>query len=344
VSEHVELGYASTAHRAQGRTVDTAHAMVSPTTTRELLYVMATRGREVNRLYVDTHYDPDPETSHGQTREPQTARDVLIGTLRNEGADAAAHDMMRRQQDEAEGMERLSAEYLTLAAAAQAERWHTLLAAAGFTEPELQSVRSSDAFGQLTASLRRAEARHLDVDTALPELISGRAFDGAGDIAEAVTARVDRWTQMAGSRRRSSDDYVAGLIPRARGVTDPDMVRALSERDHAMQTRARVVAIHAIESGQPWAKALGAIPEDPARRARWVREISTVAAYRDRWHITGNETVGSAVDGVSSEQAIQRRLAEGAASRAWAVSEGARRGQQRDDHNPQMGVERGVEL
>ena len=64
VAEHVELAYASTAHRAQGRTVDTAHAMVSPTTTREVLYVSATRGREHNRLYVDTHYDPDPQTSH----------------------------------------------------------------------------------------------------------------------------------------------------------------------------------------------------------------------------------------------------------------------------------------
>ena len=45
VAEHVELAYASTAHRAQGRSVDTAHAMVSPTTTREVLYVSATRGR-----------------------------------------------------------------------------------------------------------------------------------------------------------------------------------------------------------------------------------------------------------------------------------------------------------
>ena len=344
VAERVELGYASTAHRAQGRTVDTAHAMVSPTTSREVLYVMATRGREVNRLYVDTHYDPDPETSHDQTREPQMARDVLIGALRNEGVDVAAHDMMRRQQEDAEGMERLSAEYFTLAAAAQAERWDTLLACAGFTEPELQSVRSSDALGQLTASLRRAEARRLDIDTALPKLVGGRAFDGAGDIAATVTARVDRWTQAAGGRRRSSDDYVAGLIPRARGITDPEMARALAERDHAMQTRARVVAIQAIESGQPWTKALGAIPEDPARRARWVREISTVAAYRDRWHITGNETIGSAVDGVSSEQAIQRRLAEGAAARARAVSDGALRAQPRDDLAPQIGVERGVEL
>jgi hypothetical protein len=29
VAEHVELAYASSAHRAQGRTVDTAHAMQS---------------------------------------------------------------------------------------------------------------------------------------------------------------------------------------------------------------------------------------------------------------------------------------------------------------------------
>ena len=201
------------------------------------------------------------------------ARDVLIGALRNEGADVAAHDMIRRQQDQAEGMERLAAEYLTLATAAQAERWDILLAGAGFTEAELQSVRSSEALGQLTASLRRAEARRLDVDAALPKLVSGRAFDSAGGIAETVAARVDRWAEAAGSKRRSTADYVVGLIPRARGITDPDMARALTERDRAMQARARAVANDALESGQPWAKALGVIPEEPERRARWVHEI-----------------------------------------------------------------------
>ena len=131
VAEHVELAYASTAHRAQGRSVDTAHAMVSPTTTREVLYVSSTRGREHNRLYVDTHYDPDPQTSHDETIEPVTARQVLAGVLRNEGADVAAHEMIRRHQHEAEGMERLSAEYLTLATLAQAERWDALLVRSG---------------------------------------------------------------------------------------------------------------------------------------------------------------------------------------------------------------------
>ena len=47
VAHHVELGYATTAYRSQGRTVDTTHSMVSPTTTREVLYVAATRGTRV---------------------------------------------------------------------------------------------------------------------------------------------------------------------------------------------------------------------------------------------------------------------------------------------------------
>ncbi len=66
VAELIELAYATTAYQSQGRTVDTAHALVSPTTTREVLYVSAARGRESNRIYVDTAYDPDPDT--GPTR------------------------------------------------------------------------------------------------------------------------------------------------------------------------------------------------------------------------------------------------------------------------------------
>jgi hypothetical protein len=46
VRSHVELGYAATTIRAQGRTVDTAHTLVGNTTTRGALYVSATRGRQ----------------------------------------------------------------------------------------------------------------------------------------------------------------------------------------------------------------------------------------------------------------------------------------------------------
>ena len=52
VQESVELGYASTIHRAQGSTVDTAHALVDAATDRAGAYVALTRGREHNALYV----------------------------------------------------------------------------------------------------------------------------------------------------------------------------------------------------------------------------------------------------------------------------------------------------
>ena len=81
VTHHVELAYATTAYRSQGRTTDTAHAVVSPATTREVLYVSATRGRESNNLYVDTSFDPDPATGHDGTVSQRTAQDVLAGSV-----------------------------------------------------------------------------------------------------------------------------------------------------------------------------------------------------------------------------------------------------------------------
>jgi ATP-dependent exoDNAse (exonuclease V) alpha subunit len=96
VREHVELGYAATAHRAQGRTVDTAHAYVTATTTREPLYVMASRGRESNRLYVDIAPDPEHATSH-ERREGADPVDVLNAVISNSGADISATQVRRRE-------------------------------------------------------------------------------------------------------------------------------------------------------------------------------------------------------------------------------------------------------
>ena len=268
VAEHVELAYASTARRGQGRTVDTAHAVVTPTTTREVLYVSGTRGREGNWLYVDTHYDPDPATSHDQASEPVTAKEVLAGVLRNVGADVAAHEAIRHEHDEAEGMERLSAEYLTLATMAQEGRWDTLVARSGLTDAELGAVRSSEARGPLFAVFREAEARGLDIEATFPRLVAGRSLSDAADVAAVLHGRVERWTQAAGGRRRITDDLIAGLIPRAQGVSDPEMARALADRDQAMEGRARTLAEQAIESRHPWVQSLGPAPSDPGRRAR----------------------------------------------------------------------------
>lgn len=97
VAAHVEPGYAATVHRVQGRTVDTAHALVTHTATREALYVAATRGRTSNHLYVDSELDPDHDTSHGPA-DLATARQAVTSVLKRTATAASAHVALRRAQ------------------------------------------------------------------------------------------------------------------------------------------------------------------------------------------------------------------------------------------------------
>ena len=172
--------------------------------------------------------------------------------------------MIRREQHEAESMERLSAEYLTLAIEAQGERFDALLARSGLSDDDLAALADSATRGPLFAALRDAEARGLDVDDALPRLVAGRSLADAADVASVLHGRVDRWAHAAGGRRRQTEHLIAGLIPRAQGVSDPDMARALAERDHAMEQRARSLAHEAIAAGLRLATA----PRGPAERDR----------------------------------------------------------------------------
>ncbi len=109
VSDYVELGYASTAHRAQGRTVDAAHAYVGGEITREPLYVMASRGRDSNRLYVDTACEPDSAPAHVEAAAVEPV-EVLQKAIATSGADLAAHEVRRQEQARAQRTERATAE------------------------------------------------------------------------------------------------------------------------------------------------------------------------------------------------------------------------------------------
>jgi hypothetical protein len=73
-----DLGYAVTAFRAQGVTVDSAHTVVTPTTTRENLYVAMTRGREANLAYVATDRPDDAHTAPHPSDEPDRTADNVL--------------------------------------------------------------------------------------------------------------------------------------------------------------------------------------------------------------------------------------------------------------------------
>jgi conjugative relaxase-like TrwC/TraI family protein len=62
VRQHITHGYAVTVHGAQGVTADTTHAVLGENTTRPMLYVAITRGRETNSAYI---YERATEQEYG---------------------------------------------------------------------------------------------------------------------------------------------------------------------------------------------------------------------------------------------------------------------------------------
>jgi hypothetical protein len=70
---------------------------------------MATRGRESNRLYVDTTYDPDVATSHEDATEADQV-EVLEGVIRTSGAELSATATRRAEEEAADAEWRVRAQ------------------------------------------------------------------------------------------------------------------------------------------------------------------------------------------------------------------------------------------
>jgi energy-coupling factor transporter ATP-binding protein EcfA2 len=321
VAEHVELGYAVTSYRAQGITTDTAHVLVDSAMTRENLYVAMTRGRDANIAYVAVDQpDTAHDIPHPGDNQASTGRSVLYGVLQHAGAELSAHETIAAEQETWGSIAQLAAEYETIAAAAQHDRWATLIQNSGLTETQAADVLASDAFGPLTAELRRAEANHHDVDALLPKLVRARRLDNADDVAAVVHHRVAMATaRPAGSgRTRKTPRLIAGLIPEATGSMSDEMRQALNERRDLIEARADAVLDNALAEAAPWTAELGPRPTNVEKLATWRHSARVVAAYRDRYQIiteaaigTQAETIGQKIDAARAQAALDavRRLA-----------------------------------
>ncbi|MBT2515458.1 helicase C-terminal domain-containing protein [Arthrobacter sp. ISL-30] len=112
VDSAVELGYATTAHRFQGITVDAGHTVVTQgRLTRELLYVSMTRGHGGNHVDISEN-----EPGHDEPLDPPAQgswREILCEVLAAEGAERTAHEVQASERLSADSLERLNAEYAT---------------------------------------------------------------------------------------------------------------------------------------------------------------------------------------------------------------------------------------
>ncbi len=307
VAEHLDLGFAVTAHRAQGVTVDTAHVVVTASTTRENLYVSMTRGRESNIAYVALDQPDDSHSTPGA--DDVTARTVLYGVLQHSGADLSATQTIEAEYELHGGIDRLAAELETIAAEAQHDRFADLLSRSGLTAGQHAAVVESTAFGPLAAALRRAEAYHHDLERLLPRVVGRHGLEDADDIAAVLRYRVDKLAATPPRGCRLRPRLIAGLIPEPLGPMSAEDREAIDERKELIESRARALANDAVSSNEAWTRRLGSRPRGPGPDEAWLNAVSTVAAYRDRYKIIADPPVGGSTKNDAQRADRQRVLA-----------------------------------
>ncbi|MFD7161478.1 MobF family relaxase [Kribbella sp. NPDC059898] len=286
VQESVELAYATTAHRAQGTTVDTAHVYVTDQLTRALLYVGMTRGRHSNIGYVATHQSmPDLHEPHPD----QTMQDVLEAVLNNPGVEQSAHEIMRQELDNVTRLDRLIPVHEHLCQLDARARYRAASASTGLCAGDRAALEASPAYGALVAELRRAEAAGLSASDVLGRAVDQATLADAVDLAAVLHARVERLVSR--TLRRSGRQPVAGLVTPAVNVSDPNLVAPLRELEAQISQRADDLVQQAAEDGADWYDELVrqvALPNEALRSI-----ARAIASYRELYNIRGPTILGA---------------------------------------------------
>src|SRR5690625_807644 len=209
LASSTELGYAVTAHRAQGVTVDTAHCVVDENQPRELFYVAMTRGKYGNYVYTatkdehETYQQADHPDNWGLMFEDtaaQTPRDTLAKVLVNETSEHTAHEIRNQEQAWSNDLGRLCHELEYLRWADRAHRTATWVQDTYPKEHTRQTLTTGDNWPLL-----------VDADPA--ELFDGQPQDT--DTVDIIRAQchprqpadsIDKGNTMANHQRQSVTD------------------------------------------------------------------------------------------------------------------------------------------
>lgn len=211
VRENVELGYALTVHRAQGATVDTAHALIDSRADRAGAYVGLSRGREENRLYVRLNegekLDDVLETVAARhDGEAQLSVHESVDAIRAQQMDTAAAVLEYNEHSElaqraviadlmTEGMNRVTHFDLTGEDAAEARSLRAQMRQARYdglptdelaakmptgaeasADADVTAVINSEGFGALAAQLGELHRAGLDVPDIVERAYRSRAL------------------------------------------------------------------------------------------------------------------------------------------------------------------------
>ena len=334
VRRHVELGYATTVHRAQGMTVDTTHVMVDRATTREALYVAMTRGALRNSAYVvtdealdvDLHVPPDPR---------RDGLELLKTVLARDGAERSATETTRDLRAASESLSTLVPRYLhglsrALSALGVEDQVRAGLRAAGGQALE-ERVASCPSWSRLVLVCAVADPAGLVQEAVRSRLVAGP--EEIRDLAAVLVWRIrhlDDDPAQAGHDDPDADGLERGLrppwlpSPPAALAADP-VGRWAIRQDALVRERVQTLTDQVAAHPPAWASRMRGVPTDPAERARWERDVAAVAAYRDQHRVPDQLPIWVAAaddpgEAAAAAAAAWHRLANASAerpARAW---------------------------
>ena len=276
VATEVELGYATTTHRAQGRTVETAHAVIDPdTATRELFYVAMTRGSVSNDAYVAT----SSADEHTPTAQPVSARDALERVVARPAQVLTATETLRLEMDTHRSLATLMSEYETIAAHAVA------IGAAEWPAPA--HIRGHRIGGLITKPIG-------DIPTAYRTALEQREqliFKRADDMAESARHGGEEWIrdveaaalETVALYRAHYDIISANPLGSPQDVKDPPGPRLSDRPPRRTSRRPRSRLLERLRDGAR---------RPDAHRSQLVdRAFASPAARDDRYAPSGKTTL-----------------------------------------------------
>jgi conjugative relaxase-like TrwC/TraI family protein len=273
LTDSAELDYAGNTQVGQGRTVDTAHLLVTGTLSRRSLYVGLTRGRESNIAHIVTGNTAPPGYPPYAQASPESVVKAIMG---RDDADLSATEQIRQAQDWVGGTGRL----LTL--------WSTTV------RPSLDSQIN----GKIKAHLTGSEACRYEREHASPVLQQKlRAAQLAGHDIGAI---IDQITAAPLDGARSISGVLHGRLQQLQlpdlghsvtwtQRTPIDAPAVAHELAVGLDQRARALGEQLAASPEPWlARQLGVLAPhaSPLLREDYARRAAAAAAYREAAGIT----------------------------------------------------------
>ncbi len=273
LADNAELDYAGNTHVGQGRTVDTAHLLVTGTLSRRSLYVGLTRGRESNTAHIITGKTTPPGHPPYQQAAPES---VVKAIMDRDDTDLSATEQIRHAQDWTGGTGHL----LTLWSAAVRQSLYPHIdqqIKARLTEHEAWRYQREHSHPVLQQRLRAAQLAGHDLNAVIGQ-ITAAPMDRARSISSVLHGRL----QQLELPDLGHDVTWAQRTPKDAPAVAHELAAGLDER-------ARTLGEQLAASPEPWlADQLGILAPhaSPLLRQDYCRRAAAAAAYREAAGIT----------------------------------------------------------